>query len=88
MLSQPGVRSLLVNFSGAFARCDVMTAGVVEAWTTLRPDLPVAFSIAGTGQDEAAELVRSRLGWEPHPSMEAAVTAAVAAAAAGRGGAA
>lgn len=80
VLSQPGVRSLLVNFCGAFARCDVMTAGVVEAWTALQPDLPIAFSIAGTGQDEAAEMVRSQLGMEPHPSMEAAVAAAVAAA--------
>lgn len=87
VLSQPGVRSLLVNFCGAFARCDVMTAGVVEAWTSLQPDLPVAFSIAGTGQDEANEMVRSQLGMEPHPSMEAAVAAAVAAAAGPPGGA-
>ena len=85
VLSQPGVRSLLVNFCGAFARCDVMTAGVVEAWTALQPDLPVSFSIAGTGQDEAAEMVRDRLGMEPHPSMEEAVAAAVAAAARGAG---
>ncbi len=78
VLSQPGVKSLLVNFCGAFARCDVMTAGVVQAWTELEPDLPVNFSISGTGQDEAVEMVRN-LGYEPHPSMEAAVRAAVAA---------
>jgi succinyl-CoA synthetase alpha subunit len=78
VLSQPGVTSLLVNFCGAFARCDVMTAGVIDAWETLRPDLPVAFSIAGTGQDEARALLRERLGIESHPSMAAAVDAAVA----------
>ncbi len=80
VLAQPRVSSLLVNFCGAFARCDVMTRGVIEAWERLRPDLPVAFSIAGTGRDEAIELLRSRLGIEPHPSMESAVRAAVAAA--------
>ncbi|MDH3302165.1 MAG: acetate--CoA ligase family protein [Acidimicrobiia bacterium] len=81
VLAQPGVRSLVVNFCGAFARCDVMTEGVVEAWERLRPQLPVAFSVAGTGRDAAVDLLRSRLGVEPHPSMEAAVRAAVAAAA-------
>ncbi len=80
VLAQPGVRSLLVNFCGAFARCDVMTEGVVDAWERLQPDLPVEFSIAGTGQDEAIRLLRSRLGIEPHPTMESAVRAAVAAA--------
>ncbi|MEM9561478.1 MAG: ATP-grasp domain-containing protein [Actinomycetota bacterium] len=77
VLSQPGVRSLLVNFCGAFARCDVMTAGVIEAWQALQPDLPVSFSIAGTGMDEAAAMVRDRLGLEPHPTMADAVRAAV-----------
>ena len=80
VLSQPGVTSLLVNFCGAFARCEVMTAGVIEAWEKLRPDLPVAFSIAGTGQDEARAMLVDRLGLESHPSMSSAVAAAVDAA--------
>ena len=80
VLSQPGVRSLLVNFCGAFARCDVMTAGVIDAWENLKPDIPVAFSIAGTGQDEARAMLVERLGFESHPTMHAAVQAAVAAA--------
>ena len=41
-----------------------MTAGVVEAWEALRPELPVFFSIHGTGQDEARALVVERLGIE------------------------
>lgn len=81
VLAQPGVTSLLVNFCGAFARCDVMTAGVIEAWQTLVPDIPIAFSISGTGQDEARAMVRERLGIEPHETMADAVQAAVAAAA-------
>ncbi len=86
VLAQPGVRSLLVNFCGAFARCDVMIEGVIEAWERLGPRIPVAFSIAGTGRDEAIDLLRSRLGVEPHPSMEAAVRAAVIAAGPRRSG--
>lgn len=80
VLSQVGVRSLLVNFCGAFARCDVMTEGVVNALQSLQPNLPVFFSIHGTGQDEAREMVRSRLGVEPFETMHDAVVAAVQAA--------
>ncbi|MEM7274974.1 MAG: ATP-grasp domain-containing protein [Actinomycetota bacterium] len=82
VLAQPGVRSLLVNFCGAFARCDVMTEGVIAALETLQPDLPIAFRISGTGQDEAEAMVRA-FGHEPHRSMAAAVRAAVDAAGSG-----
>lgn len=82
VLDNPRVRSLLVNFCGAFARTDVMTAGVVAALEELRPELPVHFSIHGTGEEEATQLVRDRLGVEPHDLMDDAVRAAVRAAAA------
>ena len=71
------MRSLIVNFCGAFARCDVMAGGVVEAWEQLQPTLPVFFSIHGTGMDEARDLVRDRLGVEPFDSMDDAIKAAV-----------
>jgi succinyl-CoA synthetase beta subunit len=80
VLSNPGVRSLVVNFCGAFARTDVMAEGVVRAWETLRPKIPAFFSIHGTGEDEAVKLVRERLGIEPYDLMEDAVKAAVEAA--------
>jgi succinyl-CoA synthetase beta subunit len=81
VLANPKVKSLVVNFCGAFARTDVMTAGIVEAWQALEPAIPVFFSIHGTGEDEAVALVRERLGLEPFEVMDDAVKAAVAAAA-------
>ncbi|MEE7456898.1 succinate--CoA ligase [Methylorubrum populi] len=89
VLSNPGVKSLVVNFCGAFARTDVMAEGVVAAWKRLDPDIPVFFSIHGTGEDEAVRLVREGLGCEPFDLMEDAVQAAVDAAhsAASRGAA-
>ena len=80
VLSNPGVKSLVVNFCGAFARTDVMAEGVVKAWEALKPSVPVFFSIHGTGEDEAVALVRDRLGLEPYDLMEDAVKAAVEAA--------
>ena len=80
VLSNPGVKSLVVNFCGAFARTDVMADGVVRAWEKLKPKVPAFFSIHGTGEEEAVKLVRERLGIEPYDLMEDAVKAAVEAA--------
>ncbi len=80
VLANPRVRSLVVNFCGAFARTDVMTEGVVKAIEELRPSIPIFFSIHGTGEEEAIRLVRERLQTEPFDVMDDAVKAAVAAA--------
>ena len=80
VLANPGVKSLVINFCGAFARTDVMADGVVKAWQKLKPKIPVFFSIHGTGEDEAVKLVREELGIEPYDFMEDAVKAAVEAA--------
>lgn len=84
VLSNPRVKSLLVNFCGAFARTDVMAEGVVRAIEELRPEIPIFFTIHGTGEDEAINLVRERLGIESYDLMDDAVEAAVAAAAESR----
>ena len=80
LLTNPNIRSLLVNFCGAFARTDVMAEGVVNAWKELNPTIPVFFTIHGTGEDDAIALVRRELGIEPYDLMDDAVRAAVQAA--------
>lgn len=80
VLDNPNVRSLLVNFCGAFARTDVMTEGVLNAIGELRPSVPVYFCIHGTGEAEAVAMVRERMAIEPYEHMDDAVRAAVAAA--------
>jgi len=80
VLSNPNIKCLLVNFCGAFARTDVMTEGIVNAWMELKPTLPVFFTIHGTNEEEAVALVRDRLGMEPYDLMDDAVKAAVVAA--------
>ena len=80
VLDKPGIKSLVVNFCGAFARCEVMMEGLLNAWDELKPDIPVFFSIAGTGDEEAIKMLKDRLGIEPYPDMDAASKAAVEAA--------
>ncbi len=80
VLANPRVRSLVVNFCGAFARTDVMTAGVLDAWEAFTPAMPVFFSVRGTGSAQAREMLRERLGVTPYGTMDEAIVAAVAAA--------
>ncbi|WP_282606001.1 succinate--CoA ligase subunit beta [Pelagibius sp. Alg239-R121] len=81
LLENTDIRSLLVNFCGAFARTDVMTEGLVAAWKELAPDIPIFFTIHGTGEEEAVKIVKEQLGIEPFDLMDDAVRAAVTAAA-------
>jgi succinyl-CoA synthetase beta subunit len=70
----------VVNFCGAFARCDVMMDGLLEAWDEVKPNIPVYFSIAGTGDEEAIRMLKEKLGLDPLPNMDAACKAAADAA--------
>lgn len=81
VLSNPSIKSLVVNFCGAFARCDVMTGGIIDAWLELKPDIPIFFSIHGTGDVEAIALLKERMNMEPYHDMDSASKAAVEAAA-------
>ncbi|MCY4540917.1 MAG: acetate--CoA ligase family protein [Rhodobacteraceae bacterium] len=81
LLRKPGLKSIVVNFCGAFARCDVMAAGVIETWKELEPEIPVFFSVLGTGDTRARSMIRRELGIKPFQDMDDAVRSAVEAAA-------
>lgn len=78
LLKKPGIKSLVVIFCGAFARTDVMTEGIISAWEDLKPDLPVFFSIHGTGSKDAKKMLTERLGMDAYPLMDDAIKAAMA----------
>ena len=78
VLANPRLKCLVVNFCGAFARTDVMTGGVLDAWEALSPEVPVFFSVHGTGSAEARAMLKARLGVTPYPTMDEAIAGAVA----------
>ncbi|MBL95652.1 MAG: Succinyl-CoA ligase [ADP-forming] subunit beta [Alphaproteobacteria bacterium MarineAlpha3_Bin5] len=80
VLKNRKIKSLVINFCGAFARTDVMTEGIINAIDELRPDLPIFWSVHGTGDKEATKMLKKRLGVEPLSTMDAACKAAVVAA--------
>ncbi len=77
VLDNPNVKSLVVNFCGAFARTDIMVEGVINAWSTLQPNIPVFFTIHGTGEERAIKLVKEKLGITPYRLGDDAVKAAI-----------
>ena len=79
MIDNDKIKSLVVNFCGAFARTDVMTEGVINAWEQLKPEIPVYFSIHGTGSVEARAMLQDRLGMTSYETMDEAIQAAIAA---------
>ncbi|MGI9336287.1 MAG: succinate--CoA ligase subunit beta [Gammaproteobacteria bacterium] len=85
VLGNPGVKSLVVNFCGAFARTDVMTQGVIDAWEALAPSVPAFYCVHGTGSAEARQMLRERLQVEPYATMDEAIVAAIAASRGGQG---
>ena len=80
VLANHKVKSLVVNFCGAFARCDVMAEGIITAWEEIHPTLPVFFSVHGTGDKEARQILKRRLGVTTCETMDQACNAAVIAA--------
>ena len=80
VLANTKVKSLVINFCGAFARCDVMAEGIITAWEEIHPTLPVFFSVHGTGDEEARKMLKQRLGISPYDTMDQACEAAVKAA--------
>jgi len=80
LLSNPRIKSLVINFCGAFARTDVMTQGVIDAIEALKPRLPIFISVHGTGDEEAIRMLKERLGVTPLPTMNDACRNAVEAA--------
>ncbi|MBT8001781.1 MAG: succinate--CoA ligase, partial [Rhodospirillales bacterium] len=51
-----------------------------SAWDSVKPTLPVFFSVHGTGEDEAVAMLKDRLDITPYPTMEEACAKAVEAA--------
>ena len=59
ILSDPAVKAILINIFGGIVRCDRVAAGVVEAATKMKVDVPIVVRLEGTNAEEAAEILNS-----------------------------
>ena len=70
ILSDPNVRSVLVNIFGGITRCDLVAKGILEALGRVTPEVPLVVRLDGTNADEG----RSILAAAGHPAIVSAST--------------
>ncbi len=86
ILSDPDVRSVLINIFGGITRCDLVAEGILEALSRVSPEVPIVVRLDGTNAEEGRRL----LAEAAHPRIVPAETmldAASRAAELARGGA-
>lgn len=59
ILSDPNVKSILINIFGGIVRCDRVAQGVIDAMETIAVKVPVIIRLEGTNSKEAAELLNN-----------------------------
>ncbi len=81
VLSDPNVKSVLINIFGGIVRCDRIAQGVIDAITGAKVDAPVVVRLEGTNADIAAKLLEeSPLEFQVATNFQEAAEMAVAAA--------
>jgi succinyl-CoA synthetase beta subunit len=58
ILSNPGVKAVLFNIFGGITRCDEVARGLIEAFETVRPQVPFVVRLDGTNDEEGRRLLR------------------------------
>ena len=85
ILSDPSVKSVLVNIFGGITRCDLVALGILEALERVTPQVPIVVRLDGTNAEEGRRILADA----NHPVIVPADTmldAAERAAALARGG--
>ncbi len=57
ILSDPSVRSVLVNIFGGITRCDLVARGILEALERVTPQVPIVVRLDGTNAEEGRKLL-------------------------------
>ena len=70
ILSDPSVRSVLVNIFGGITRCDLVARGILEALERVTPRVPIVVRLDGTNAEEGRRI----LAEANHPRIVPAAT--------------
>jgi succinyl-CoA synthetase beta subunit len=70
ILSDPSVRSVLVNIFGGITRCDLVARGILEALERVTPRVPIVVRLDGTNAEEGRRI----LAEANHPKIFPAAT--------------
>jgi succinyl-CoA synthetase beta subunit len=59
LLSDPGVKAVLINIFGGILRCDVLATGVVNAARELNVRVPIVVRMEGTNVEKGQEILKA-----------------------------
>jgi len=59
LMSDPGVKAVLINIFGGILRCDTLAKGVIEAVTEVKVNVPIVIRLEGTNVEEGRRLLNS-----------------------------
>ena len=76
MVSEGGLKSILINAFGGITRLDDVAKGIIEAKKKYNIDIPMVIRLNGTNQEEGVALLKEA-GMEAYLSMEESVEKAV-----------
>ena len=57
ILSDKNVKGILINIFGGIMRCDILAAGVVDAASEIKKDLPIVVRLAGTNVEKGNQIL-------------------------------
>ena len=57
ILSDPNVKSVLINIFGGITRCDLVAKGVLEALSRITPQVPIVVRLDGTNAEEGRRIL-------------------------------
>ena len=59
LMSDPGVKAVLINIFGGILRCDTLAKGVIEAVSEVKVSVPIVVRLEGTDVEEGRKLLNS-----------------------------
>jgi len=79
LISDKGVKAILVNIFGGILKCDVLAQGIVEACKKIKPKVPLVVRLEGTNVEKGREILKdSGLNIISENTMKEAAQRAVA----------
>ncbi len=57
ILSDPNVKSILINIFGGITRCDDVARGLLVAYEEVKPDVPMVIRLQGTNAKEGRQII-------------------------------
>jgi len=59
LMSDPGVKAVLINIFGGILRCDTLAKGVIEAVSEVKVNVPVVIRLEGTNVEEGRRILNA-----------------------------